>query len=269
MTLENGLNVALAPRDTKNFAAQLRIYHGAAHERLEEEGLAHFLEHIIWGVGGEGITQDEANYLRTSAGYSNAVTNMATTTYQFSDMGDRLDDALRLFKGSVFRPHVDAKVLEQERKRVLRELADIRHDANYQGGKILLQLTKNQEDPCRNRDVGGKKEIVASANRDQLLHFHERGYGARNALLVIAGAIPSNIEDIINNKFSDLPSGLGAPYIFPNPQFPTKPEWHELETGQAASKAPTEESSAALDLFLSAPALKMIDDFQLISLILY
>lgn len=45
--LDNGLFVALQKTSTQTIAGRLRVKHGALNEKPGEEGIAHFLEHVL------------------------------------------------------------------------------------------------------------------------------------------------------------------------------------------------------------------------------
>ena len=84
-TLDNGMRVLLVsdPKFNKSGAA-LVVNTGQIDDPRETEGIAHFLEHMLF-LGTEKYPEvtEYGNYIKSNGGYNNAYTSTDHTNYQF------------------------------------------------------------------------------------------------------------------------------------------------------------------------------------------
>ena len=96
---------------------------GARDERPEENGIAHFLEHMAFKGTERRSAQAIAEEIESAGGEINAATGMETTTYFArvlkNDWSLALDILADIFTGSV----LDPEELERERDVILQEIA--------------------------------------------------------------------------------------------------------------------------------------------------
>src|SRR5574342_157540 len=122
-TLENGLHVALLETNVPIFSARIRIPHGALSELPGEEGYAHFLEHSLMNGGTEKYAPEQVAKIHSRFASHNAHTSLDQTTYEASSLPDDFEHYLDLFSDIVFNPRFDPVSVDEERRRVLREMA--------------------------------------------------------------------------------------------------------------------------------------------------
>src|SRR3989338_825460 len=123
--LDNGLLVAIQRTPTKTFSGALTVYQGGLQEKINEEGLTHFLEHTLVTGGSLAYSPEEGTYLAAKLGSFNAFTLPDRIMFPGSSLIEELDDYLKITSG-IFSPQLDEAKIEQERFRILRELADSR-----------------------------------------------------------------------------------------------------------------------------------------------
>jgi Secreted/periplasmic Zn-dependent peptidases, insulinase-like len=102
LELENGLNVLLVSDDEADkAAASMNVRVGSAQDPDDLQGLAHFLEHMLF-LGTEAYPEADAyqRYLSRNAGSHNAFTASQDTNYFFSIEPSAFEGALDRF--SVF-----------------------------------------------------------------------------------------------------------------------------------------------------------------------
>ncbi len=211
--LENGLRVALLPTPTKTIVARLKIFHGAAHEQEGEQGLAHMLEHCLYSAGSRKHTPGEVDQIHELLPKTNAHTTLSNTTFVGRFLGEDLELFLDFTSESVFHPSFDSKIVEQERQRVLREIAD-RTQGVRMGDRLTYEEALLRGFP-QGRMVAGKEEVVRTASIDAMRQFHSRGYHANNACLILVGDLPDNVGEIVQRYFADKSIGEGKPFTFP------------------------------------------------------
>src|SRR3989344_3210888 len=213
MTLDNGLRVVVQPRHHRTVYAELCVEHAAANERGGEEGIAHFLEHVLANGSSGRYSAESVTKLRQWLGYTNASTSRRFTKFicralpaDFAQWVDWMSDA-------VANPGFDAVTLEQERQRVLRELGDAVGKPDY------LHNCAFDTELCRGawpheHLVVGDAGVIGATTADGLRRFHGRGYRAGNMSLVVTGMVDDDLGALIAQRFSSVPQGLGDPVEF-------------------------------------------------------
>src|SRR3989344_6026179 len=187
--LGNGLLVALQETPTQTVSGRLRVWHGALNEKKGEEGIAHFLEHSLMTGGSQKYDPERADEIRGTFGFFNAFTGLEETFFPVDMLAEDSQLFLEYVSDAAFNPRFEVSRVEEERQRVLRETADAKSNPKFKDGKA-----------CR-------EAVVGFASVDTLREFHQRGYHPNNMDLILVGALPKNIEDLVQENFAQFPSG--------------------------------------------------------------
>ncbi|MEK6809624.1 MAG: pitrilysin family protein [Nanoarchaeota archaeon] len=241
-TLDNGLVVALQNTPTQTVAGRLRVHSGGLHELPNEEGLAHFVEHTLVMGGSKKYSPGDVKKINSTLGYLNAFTSSSETTFPVDMLAEDVELYLDFLSDVVSSPRFDEQIVEQERQRVLRELADRKSTPGFKEGRMVVEALFGPSSPHA-YNVMGREEIIAKATADDLRKIHERGYHAKNMDLILVGGLPEGIEDLISEKFSVIPEGINTKIVFPrNPPLKKRtvihsaaPELYNHENPRASS----------------------------------
>ena len=211
--LNNGLYVALQETPTETVAGRLRVNYGGLHEREGEEGLAHFLEHALMTGGTKKFTPKQTDRIRGNLGYINAFTGLDRTFIPIDILPEDIKLYLDFVSDAAFNPRFDNGRVNEERQRVLREMADNKSAPafkdNQEYGKALVG------DHPSTYFVLGKESTIENLKLDDLRRFHSRGYNANNADLILVGNLPRNVEYLVEKYFGDKPTGENTTFKFP------------------------------------------------------
>ena len=252
LTLDNGLVVALQSTPTQTISGRLRVHHGGLHEREGEEGLAHFLEHTVMKGGGRKFAPDAAERIMGTFGNINASTSSYETRFPVGMLADDLELYLDFISDVVFHPRFELERVNQERQRVLRETADAKSNPAFQDNKDFMDALYGV-DSSHTYFVLGKEDVVSRAMPDNLRTFHERGYNPNNTDLILVGALPENVDELVAKYFADKSKGNGAKYDFPrNPDLEGRTLLHRRAQELYNSQKP-ESSSAHFSIGFVAP----------------
>ncbi|CAL8998826.1 unnamed protein product, partial [Prunus brigantina] len=114
---------------TKKAAAAMSIGIGSFSDPIEAQGLAHFLEHMLFMGSTEFPDENEYDsYLSKHGGSSNAYTEAEHTCYHFEVKREFLKGALRRFSQFFVSPLVKIEAMEREVQAVDSESLDILED---------------------------------------------------------------------------------------------------------------------------------------------
>ncbi|QPL48017.1 insulinase family protein [Halomonas sp. A40-4] len=212
LELENGLNVLLVSDDEADkAAASMNVRVGSAQDPDDLQGLAHFLEHMLF-LGTEAYPEADAyqRYLSRNAGSHNAFTASQDTNYFFSIEPSAFEGALDRFSAFFVSPLFNADKLESERNVVHSEYVSRRRDEGRRENAVLNQLL-NPENPTTQFAVGNRETLAnppegEATLRERVMAFYQRHYDANVMnLAVVAPQSLDTLEDWVVERFAEIP----------------------------------------------------------------
>src|ERR1700704_4976842 len=123
-TLANGLTVnRVALPGTRAITLLVAFDAGARTERPEENGMAHFLEHLVFKGGEKYPTYRDVNEAAERIGaVLNAYTSHDLVAFHITARAERAPEAVDLLTDFVGRARIDAEELDRERGVVVQEI---------------------------------------------------------------------------------------------------------------------------------------------------
>ena len=187
-TLPNGLRVVT--RDMPGLhSASIGIWvsAGCRDERAEQNGIAHFLEHMAFKGTPTRTPLQIAEAIENVGGYINAYTSRDVTSYYARVLAGDVSMALDVISDIVLNPIFDAREIEVERGVILQEIGqslDTPDDVIFD----WLQEAAYPDQPM-GRTILGPAERVSRFNRDDLSGFITEHYGPERMIVAAAGAV--------------------------------------------------------------------------------
>jgi predicted Zn-dependent peptidase len=251
-TLENGLQVAMQSTPTQTIYGGLNVWCGALNQKPGEDGLAHFLEHCIIMAGTKKYTPEQVEKIRPLFGGIGASTYQNNMVMPFGILSEDIDMALDFVSETMFNPRFDEKYVEQERQRVTRELFDKRMGVHYGQVREYLGAIYGVDSPYI-VEVIGDAEVVANASIDDLKEIHERGFGAKNARLLLVGDLPNDIDELIEHYFGNVKEGEYNKVKYPGIKKVVSPGRMHVDAPYFFNHANPAESSAGIEMAVICP----------------
>ncbi|MCB5160663.1 insulinase family protein [Marinomonas algarum] len=210
MTLDNGLKVLLV-NDPKaeQFSASLSVGVGNFQDPDDQQGLAHFLEHMLF-LGTEKYPDPGSyqTYIHTHGGSHNAYTSTDTTNFYFDVKPLAFEGALDRFSQFFIAPLFSEELTQREKNAVDAEYkAKLKEEGrrNAQAFKTLI----NPDHPYSHFTVGNLdtlKDRPHKALRKQLLDLYNAYYHSDNmALVMVANLDNRRMAALAKRYFSDIP----------------------------------------------------------------
>jgi len=238
-TLPNGLRYAIMHNDTPadGVAMRLRIGSGSLKERDDEQGLAHFLEHMAFR-GSTNIPDGEVVHMLERQGLrfgpdTNAFTAQDETVYMFTfpkTADGALDTGLTLFREIGERLKLAPAAVDAERGVILSE-ERLRDTPGYQAIKADLDNSLAGT-PVPHRWPIGLISTIKAATPERLRRYYEANYRPDNATIVIVGNIdPAKVEAEIKARFADWKPAAPADTINPGVPHPLHPAGEFIAPG--------------------------------------
>ncbi len=186
VVLDSGLVVALFPNPSvRSASAALRLRVGARDDPPGREGLAHFIEHMLFRGGRTFDTPAKRNRaLAEVGGEFQASTGLEDTKFLISMHGDGFSRGMDIFLDALNHPRFDEQALATERTVVLGEVRE-----ELEEWEALERLRRDFV-LCRwegNAAIVGTLASVEAITGEEMAEHARRYYGPANAVLCIAG----------------------------------------------------------------------------------
>jgi predicted Zn-dependent peptidase len=205
----NGLPIhRIALPGTRTLTALVAFDAGARSEKPEENGIAHFLEHLVF-KGGQ--TFDHYRKVNETAermgGVLNAFTSHSMVAFHITVRAESADEALDLLTDFSGRPLLDAEELDKERGVVIQEIARY-NDQPSALAEMLLDRATFGDHPL-GRSVLGPEEHLRTFTRDQVVGFRDRRWAGAKGGAFLVGALDHLPSDErlaeLFGRFPDVP----------------------------------------------------------------
>lgn len=210
LLLENGLKVILVSDiSTDKAAASLSVNVGSGDDPKDREGLAHFLEHMLFlGTKAFPKADEYQSFINQHGGAYNAFTAHDTTNFYFEIDNSSLPGALDRFAPFFISPTFDEAYVEREKNAVNAEYTAKSQD----DGRRIYSAEKqamNPQHPYAQFSTGNLKTLEDRPNsliRDELISFYKSHYSADKMTLAIIGNYDlDTLEHWTKNRFNHIP----------------------------------------------------------------
>ena len=175
-SLGNGLDILLiSDPDVHRSAAGLAVGVGHLHDPVEKQGLAHYLEHMLFlGTKKYPEVGSFKKFLDEHSGGSNAYTAGAITNYFFQVSHEGFNIALDRFSDFFKAPLFDKTYSEREVKAVNNEHQKNKLNDGWRGNFVSQQISEPGH-PLTKFGTGNK-DTLSGDNRPALLDFYKKYY---------------------------------------------------------------------------------------------
>lgn len=205
--LANQLEVLLVSDPTTDkAAAALDVHVGSGSDPAGREGLAHFLEHMLFlGTEKYPVVGDYKKFITTHGGRVNAYTTFDHTNYFFDVGKDHLEPALDRFAQFFVAPLFPEAYVNREKHAVHSEYKSKLRDDTWNRLRAYKN-TVNPQHPFAQFAIGSLDTLSDredSKIRNELIAFYQQHYSANLMKLVVLGKEPlPQLKQWVTEKFS-------------------------------------------------------------------
>ncbi|AGT08030.1 M16 family metallopeptidase [Paracoccus aminophilus] len=187
-TLPNGLRIVTHRMEGLHSASiGVWVNAGGRDERAEQNGIAHFLEHMAFKGTAKRSALEIAEAIEDVGGYINAYTSRDVTAYYARVLKEDTVLALDVISDIVLNPVFEQREIELERGVILQEIGmslDTPDDVIFD----WLQEAAYPNQPM-GRTILGPAERVSSFGKSDLAGFVAEHYGPGQMIVAAAGAV--------------------------------------------------------------------------------
>ncbi|AXF55092.1 M16 family metallopeptidase [Salicibibacter kimchii] len=201
MNLPNGLRLVYEPMEhVRSLAIGIWIYTGSRDENEAENGMTHFLEHMLFkGTKTRSATEIAESFDRIG-GYVNAFTAKEYTCFYAKVMDKHGKEAVEILSDMFFNSVFDEDELAKERNVVLEEIRMVEDTADDVVHDDLDAVAYGSH-PL-SRPILGTEKTVPTFSREQLYDFIHTHYRPDNVVLSMAGKIDDGLLSFAESQFS-------------------------------------------------------------------
>ena len=191
-TLANGLRLhRIAVQGTRSVTILAAFDAGARTERAEENGMAHFLEHLVF-KGGEKFPhyRDVNEGAERIGAVLNAYTSHDLVAFHITARAERALEAADLLTDFVARARIDAEELDRERGVVVQEIARADDQPAVMAEHLIDEAVFGSH-PLGRPVLGSTEHIRETFTRDGIVAFRRRRWAPERGGAFIVGNLSS------------------------------------------------------------------------------
>ncbi len=204
--LPNGITTLLiSDPDVEKASAALQVSVGSFHDPKGRQGMAHFLEHLLF-LGTEKYPKvgELTEFLQQTGGYTNATTYNEATRYFFEVDPEHLEAVLDRWSQFFIAPLFDPKFVESEAKIVHSEFSN-GLSSDYRLRQSAIRSVLNPKHPA-SRFTTGNRETLAQISRQEVIDFYHSNYSSHVMTLAILGRESlDELQELALKYFQQIP----------------------------------------------------------------
>lgn len=201
LTLDNGARILLLPdREARSVSASLWVTAGSVWEQPEEQGVSHFIEHMVFKGTARRSARDISEEMDRLGGGINAYTARECTRYYAQTLKENAGAVLDLLCDIVLHPRLDEADMELERRVILEEMA-MYEDNGEEVAHEALCASLWPDSPL-GRAICGTVETVSALTVGDLRRYRDRHYAPGRLLAVVAGGFDR--EEVLERLHREL-----------------------------------------------------------------
>ena len=209
--LPNGLRIVTESMPyVRSVSLGVWIGTGSRSERGAQNGLSHFIEHMVFKGTKNRSAEDIARSVDSVGGGLDAFTSKELVSFNTKVMDQHLPFAFDVLSDLVLHPLFREGDIEKEKGVILEE---IKMEADQPEFVLHESFISNfWKSHGLGKPILGTRETVKKFGQEMLLDYYNRVYSPQNILITAAGNLNhQNIVQLIESKFSDMQRRDGLP----------------------------------------------------------
>ena len=184
-TLPNGLRIVGERMDgIRSVSVGVWMGVGSLKEAASENGLSHFLEHMVFKGTPRRTSLQLAEEMDNLGGQVNAFTGKDSTCFYARVVDDDLPQALDMLSDLTLNAILDEEELEKERTVILEEIA---MDEDEPESLLFDLIYRTVYSGTAGQTIIGPRESVSAYRREDLLAFRKKHYVPENCVVALSG----------------------------------------------------------------------------------
>ncbi len=205
--LPNGLRVITEEMPhVRSVAVGVWVDVGSRHESDHENGICHFIEHMVFKGTAHRTAEDIACSVDSIGGHLDAFTMKETVAFTAKVLDQHLPRGIDVLSDLVLNPAFREEDIVKEKGVVLEELKMDEDNPDY----LIHEMFSSSfwKGHPLGRPIIGKSETISGFQRDQVKQFFQKVYQPSNLMITAAGNIQhGDMVRLVDERFSRLNAG--------------------------------------------------------------
>lgn len=200
-TLSNGIRVVSEKvPDVRSVSIGVWIGNGSRHENLQESGISHYIEHMLFKGTRHRDAWQIAKEIDAVGGQINAFTAREYTCYYTKTLDEHASLAIDILSDMLFYPRLDKKDMELERQVIIEEINMYADEPDELVQDLIMEAAYG-ENPL-GRPILGTPESLAGIDGTYMQNYISTHYTARNMVIAVSGNFTEEIFALLQKKFT-------------------------------------------------------------------
>jgi predicted Zn-dependent peptidase len=204
-----------------SFALSYSVRGGSRAETLDNNGIHHFIEHMMFKGTSKNNLKQIADISDRLGGQLNAFTSKEMTQYYIKAIDEKLEESFELLTDIVMNSTFPKEEFLKEQSVVTQEIKESEDNPDTHSFETLY------EDVYKNNGlgypIGGKENSVSNFRRDMVYDFYKKSYTPDNLVLAAVGNINhQQLVQLAADAFKHFPSRDPKDFAFQPPEFHAK-----------------------------------------------
>lgn len=208
-TLPNGLRIVTeAMPYVRSVSLGVWVASGSRSEQGPENGLSHFIEHMVFKGTKNRSAEDIARSVDSVGGGLDAFTSKELVSFNAKVLDEHLPIALDILADLALNPVFREEDIEKEKSVILEEIKMEADQPEFVLHEMFISnFWKGQ---ALGKPILGTRETVKKFTRQVLCDYYNRVYTPKNILITAAGNLDhEHIVRLVQEKFASLPESAG------------------------------------------------------------
>jgi predicted Zn-dependent peptidase len=211
--LANGITVITEQMPAvRSVAFGVWIGTGSRCERPRENGISHFIEHMLFKGTARRSAEDIAREMDTLGGHLDAFTGRELVGYNTKVLDEHVGTAFDVIADMVKSPRFDEEDIRKEKGVILEELK--MENDNPESVVHELFVSNFWKRHPLGRPIIGTRKTIGGFERAALADYHRRFYAPANMTITAAGSLRHElIAELADRHFGPIPGGGETPRL--------------------------------------------------------
>jgi predicted Zn-dependent peptidase len=206
-TLANGLRIVTEAMPTvRSVSAGIWIDAGSRTESVEQNGIAHFIEHMLFKGTRKRSAEDIARTMDGLGGHLDAFTGKELVSFNAKVLDEHLPIAMDVLSDMVLRPAFRGEDIAREKGVVLEELKMETDAPEYVIHEDFMSGFWPQH--ALGRSILGTRETISNFSREMINGYWRKIYTPANIIITAAGSVKHDkFVELVHRHFADVAPG--------------------------------------------------------------
>lgn len=203
--LKNGVRIVTERMpNVRSVSMSIWVYAGSRDENPDENGVSHFIEHMIFKGTKRRSGFQIAKDFDAIGGMSNAFTSKESTCFHAKVMDTHLDIMVDLLSDIFLNSIFDGREIERERQVILQEIAMMEDTPDDHIHTLLAEAFWGGNHSL-GMSILGTEDTVSALNAEAINHYLERTYLPDRIIIAATGNINhAQFVDMLQGSFAHI-----------------------------------------------------------------